>query len=102
MINGAPPLLRPPFSRTHEVRGGVREWAGRSKSLMPDTDLTFGRYLKLLDAVSRLLRKGKHRVAGDARTITARLGVSPLGVAGTLKSWFDDRLPWDRPRWAMG
>ena len=82
------------------VGGGQPGMAGRARALMPDTDLTFGRYLKLLDAVSRLLRKGKKRMQGDARTITARLGVSPLGVAGTLQSWFEDGLPWDRPRQA--
>lgn len=80
------------------VGGGQPGRTGRARALMPDTDLTFGRYLKLLDAVSRLLRKGKRRVAGDARTITARLGVSPVSVAGTLTRWFEDGLPWDRPR----
>ena len=80
------------------VGGGRPGMAGRSRALMPDSDLTFGRYLKLLDAVSRLLRKGKNRVQGDARAITARLGVSPTGVASMLKDWFEEGLPWDRPR----
>ena len=68
------------------VGGGLPGMAGRSRSLMPGTDQTFGKYLKFLNAVLRLLRKGKKRVAGDARTISTRLGVSPLGVAGTLKA----------------
>jgi len=82
------------------VGGGQPGMAGRARALMPDTDLTFGRYLKLLDAVSRLLRgaggKRKRRVSGDAQTISGRLGVSPVSVAHTLTSWFDDGLPWDR------
>ena len=84
------------------VGGGQPGRAGRRRALMPDTDLTFGRYLRLLDAVSRLLRKGKKRVQGDARTITARLGVSPVGVAETLKSWFEEGLPWERGRRVVG
>ena len=80
------------------VGGGQPGMAGRARSLMPDTDLTFGRYLKLLDAVSRLLRKGKKRMQDDARTISQRVGVSPLNVAATLTSWFEEGLPWDRRR----
>ncbi len=84
------------------VGGGQPGMAGRARSLMPDTDLTFGRYLKLLDAVSRLMRKGKNRMQDDARTISQRLGVSPLNVAATLTSWFEEGLPWDRARVASG
>ena len=84
------------------VGGGQPGMAGRARALMPGTDLTFGRYLKLLDAVSRRIRTGKRRVQGDAWTITARLGVSPVVVAETLKGWFEEGLPWDRPRSSAG
>ena len=80
------------------VGGGQPGMAGRARALMPDTDLTFGRYLKFLDAVSRLLRKGKRRMRGDAQTISQRIGVSPQGVAATLTSWFEEGLPWERRR----
>ena len=73
---------------------------------MPDTTLTFGRYLKLLDAVSRLLRKGIRIgwgvMRGDSQTITDRIGVSPTSVAGTLKSWFEEGLPWEGRRVRVG
>ena len=80
------------------VGGGQPGMANRRRSLMPDTTLTFGRYLKLLDAVSRLLRKGKKHMRGDSQTITDRIGVSPTSVAGTLKSWFEEGLPWEGRR----
>ena len=80
------------------VGGGQPGMANRHRSLMPDTTLTFGRYLKLLDAVSRLLRKGKKHMRGDSQTITDRIGVSPASVAGTLKSWFEEGLPWEGRR----
>ena len=35
---------------------------------------------------------------GDSQTITNRIGVSPTSVAGTLKSWFEEGLPWEGRR----
>ena len=84
------------------VGGGQPGMAGRTRAIMPDTDLTFGRYLKLLDAVARLLRKGKKYLIGDVKTISQRLGVSPAGVAHTLQGWFKEGLSWERSRTAGG
>jgi len=68
------------------------------RTLLPGTTLTFERYLKLLDRVSRLLRKGKRTLATDARPVLQRLAMTPSGVANTLEQWFKEGLPWDRPR----
>jgi len=80
------------------VGGGQPGAMKPSGSLMPGTTLTFGAYLKLLDAVARLLRRGKRRLAVDTQHIAARLAVTPGGVATTVRDWFENGLPWDRPR----
>ncbi len=79
--------------------GGGEPGAPRARqSLMPGTTLTFDRYLRLLDRVARLLRKGKRRLADDLQPIGERLTTTPGNVASTLKAWFKNGLPWDRPR----
>ena len=78
--------------------GGEPGQPGWRKTLMPGTTLTFARYLALLDRTARLLRRGKRRLAGDAQPILERLGLTPGGLADTLRDWFDHGLPWQRGR----
>ena len=80
------------------VGGGQPGAARTRRALMPGTTLMFGRYLNLLDAVARLLRKGKRRLAVDTQPIAARLAVTPRAVAATVRDWLDNGLPWDRVR----
>ena len=84
------------------VGGGQPGAARPRRALMPGTTLTFGRYLNLLDAVARLLRKGKRRLAVDTQPIAARLAVTPRAVAATVRDWLDNGLPWDRARVGAG
>jgi len=84
------------------VGGGQPGAARTRRALMPGTTLTFGRYLNLLDAVARLLRKGKRRLAVDTQPIAARLAVTPRAVAATVRDWLDNGLPWDRARVGAG
>lgn len=80
------------------VGGGVPGSARTERSLMPGTTLTFGRYLRLLDRVARLLRSGKRRLVEDVQPIGQRLNLTPVSVANTLEAWFKHGLSWDRPR----
>jgi len=78
--------------------GGGHPGATRPhRAVLPGTTLTLNRYLRLIDRVARLLRRGKRRLSHDTAPILKRIAVSPAGLASTLGNWFDHGLPWDRP-----
>jgi len=78
--------------------GGGRPGATRPhRAVLPGTTLTLNRYLRLIDRVARLLRRGKRELSRDAMPILKRVAVSPAGLASTLGDWFDKGLPWDHP-----
>lgn len=110
-IDAAPESRKPPAASSTStpaehsgwwmnVGGGEPGAAHRGRAIMPDTTLTFGAYLKLLDRTARLLRKGKRALARDFEPILARLTTTPAGLATTLQAWFERGLPWERPRTA--
>ena len=84
------------------IGGGEPGRKNAHRALIPGSTLTFVRYLKLLDRLARILRRGKQSLAGDATPVLDRLTVTPRGLARTLGDWFEKGLPWDRPRPAGG
>jgi len=100
-VTTGPPLPGAPAEQPGwwmTVGGGQPDTPRSRRAVMPGTTLTFGRYLRLLDRIARLLRRGKRRLAEDLEPIGDRLAATPGGVASTLAAWFKNGLPWDRPR----